>query len=93
LWDPPRRQLVQIGPLACPWREGELDAIVGANRVDLVRDCCNQSFQKSRGGGPACLLDQLHEGELRRSINGDTGEELAPGGLDLGDVDMKEPIG
>ena len=34
-------------------RESELDPIVGENRVDLVGDSRDQSFEEGRGGGPS----------------------------------------
>jgi hypothetical protein len=70
-------------------RESELDPVVGENRVDLVGDSRDQGFEEGRGGGPSCLLDQLHEGELAGAINGYIEGELAFGGLDLSDVDVE----
>lgn len=49
--------------------EGELDPIVGENRVDLVGDGRNKGFEEGRGRGPSRLPGQLHERELAvRSI-------------------------
>ena len=45
-------------------REGELDPVAGENRVDLVGDSRDQSFEEGRGGGPSGLLYQLHDGNL-----------------------------
>jgi hypothetical protein len=41
-------------------RESELDPIIGENRVDLVGDGRDRSFEEGRGRGPSRLLDQLH---------------------------------
>src|SRR5262249_27026634 len=70
-------------------RESELDPIVGENRVDLVGDSRDQSFEEGRGGGPSCLPDQLHEGEIAGGIDGDVEIELAFSGLQFSDVDME----
>jgi resolvase-like protein len=70
-------------------RESELDPIVGENRVDLVGDSRDQSFEEGRGGAPSRLPDQLHEGELAGAIDGDVEVELAFSGLQLSDVDVE----
>ena len=70
-------------------RESELDPIVGENRVDLVGDSRDQSFEEGRGGGPSRLPDQLHEGELAGAIDGDVEVELAFSGLELCNVDVE----
>ena len=46
---------------------------------------CGRSARRS----PPGLLDQLHDGEFARAINGDIEIELALGGLDLGDIDVE----
>src|SRR5665213_1371517 len=69
--------------------ESELDPIVGENRVDLVGDSRDQSFEEGRGGDASGLLDRLHEGELAGAIDGNVEVELAFGGLDLREVDVK----
>jgi len=70
-------------------RESELDPVVGENRVDLVGDSSDQSFEEGRGGGPSGLLDQLHEGKLAGAIDGNVEVELAFSGLDLSEVDVE----
>jgi len=70
-------------------RSAELDPIVGENRVDLVGDSRDQSFEESRGGGSSRLPDQLHEGKLARAIDGDVEVELAFIGLKLSNVDVE----
>ena len=69
--------------------EGELDPIVGKNRVDLIGDSRDQSLEEGRGRGPSRLPDQLHEGELAGAIDCDVEVELALSGLELGDVDVE----
>ena len=69
--------------------EGELDPIVGKNRVDLIGDSRDQSLEEGRGRGPSRLPDQLHEGELAGAIDGDIEVELAFSGLELSDVDVE----
>lgn len=64
------------------WREGELDAIVGEDRVDFVRDSRDQSFQKGGCRRAAGLLDQLHECEFAGAVDGDVEVEFALGGLE-----------
>ena len=70
-------------------REGELDSVVGEDRVDLVGHSRDQSLEEGRGGGPSHLPDQLHEGELAGAIDGDVEVELAFSGLELSDVDVE----
>ena len=53
------------------WREGELNAIVGENRVDLVRDSRNQGLKEGGGGRPPSLFHQLDEGEFAGAVDGD----------------------
>ena len=72
-------------------REGELDAVVCQDGVDLVGERLDHPFQKGRRRSPSGLLDQLHNGEFARSINGDIEIELAFGGLDLGDINVEIP--
>lgn len=70
-------------------RKSELHPIVGENRVDLIGDTSDQSFEEGRGGGPSRLPDQLHEGELAGAIDGDVEVELAFSGLELSNVDVE----
>lgn len=42
----------------------ELDPIVGENRVDLVGDSRDQSFEEGRGGGPSRLLTSCTKANL-----------------------------
>ncbi len=46
------------------WREGELDAIVGENAMDLGGDRRAQSFQNGGRRRAAGFLHQLYDGEF-----------------------------
>jgi hypothetical protein len=70
-------------------REGELDPIVGENRVNLIGDSRDQSFEEGRGGGPSGLPDQLHESELVGAIDGGVEVEFAFSSLEFSDVDVE----
>ena len=76
--------------LGVAWWEGELDAIVGQNRMDLVRNRLDQCDEEGRGGDPVGLFLQPDKDKFARPINGDEEMELALGGLHLGDVDVEE---
>ena len=69
--DPGRGRAVGIAR-----REGELDAVVGQNRVDLVGNRLDQGDEKGRGGDPRGLCLQPDKGEFARPINGY--EEMEP---------------
>lgn len=83
------RHVARRRPICVAGREGELDAVVGENGVDLVRHGLDQSSEEGRCGCPACLPDQLHESKFAGAINGDIEKKLAPGGLHLGNVDVE----
>lgn len=70
---------------------GELDAVVGQHGVEPIRNGGDQIEQELRRRYLSSLFDQLGEGELACSVNGDEDVELAFGGLELGDVDVEEP--
>jgi hypothetical protein len=69
---------------------GELDAVVGENRMQAIRRRRDQRFEEGDGRWAIGLLMQLHEGELRGSVDADEQVELAFLGPDFGDVDVKE---
>lgn len=71
-------------------RKAELNAVIGQNRVDLVGNGSDQGDEEGPSRHPVGALDQLHEGELARPIDGHEQVELALGGLNLGEVDMEE---
>ena len=70
-------------------RVGEMNAIVGERRMDLVGNRLDQSVEKARGGFCRGSLMQLDEGELRRSIDRHEHIEFAFGRAHLGDIDME----
>jgi hypothetical protein len=70
-------------------RIGEVRAVVGEHRVDLVGHCSSKSPKEVTGDAPGRFLVQLDEGELGRAINGYQQVETALLGTDLGDVDVE----
>ena len=70
-------------------RQGELDAIVGQDRVDLVGYGCDECFQEGRGGLSVRFLDELDEGEFARAINRDIKIQLPFRSLHFRYIDMK----
>jgi len=81
---------VDIGhsPTPTAWI-GEVGAVVRQNGVDLVGDCLDQVPQEVGCDTPRSFLVQLHESELRGSIDGD--EEIEPShrSANLGDIDVE----
>jgi hypothetical protein len=69
-------------------RESDLDPTV-SDTVDHVANRRDQNFEEDRGGGPSCLLDRSHRGELASTIDGYIEVELAFSGLDIGDIDVE----
>ena len=67
---------------------GEVDAVIGQHRMDLVGHGLNQGAQEVGRGARRCLGVQLSEGELAGAVDSDEEVELAFGGLHLGDVDV-----
>ena len=67
---------------------GELDAIVGENGVDLVRQGLDQVAQEPGSSHLARLFHQAHKGELRCAVNGHEHVKLAFSRAQLGDVDV-----
>ncbi len=68
---------------------GELHAIVGEHRVDFVGHGFDQRSEEIRRDSRGGASVELHKSEFARPINGDKEMELALGGLNFGDVDMK----
>lgn len=69
---------------------GELDAIVGQDRVDTVRHGFQQVLKELPRCAPVSLVDQLGDRELARSVYADEQVKLAFGGLHLGNIDVEE---
>jgi hypothetical protein len=76
--------------IGIPWRERELNAVIGENGVDFVGDRFNEGCQEGRRGHPVCFFSELSEGEFAGPVDGHEEEELSLRGLDLGDVDVEE---
>ena len=72
---------------------GELDAIVGQDRVDAIRHGLQQVFEELPCRPPVSLVDQLGDRELAGAIYADEQVQLAFGGLHLGDIDVEEADG
>ena len=71
------------------WRQGELDTVVGENRVDFVWNGFDKGNQKRRGGNTIGLFDKMDKGKFACAINGNVKIELSLSRLNLGNVDME----
>src|SRR5665213_613054 len=84
-----------MDPIACrpaiaiARQVSKLNAVIGEDGMQPVRDGFDQVFQERDGGGSVSLTMQLHKGELRRAIDRHEEIELALFGTYLGDVDME----
>ncbi|SDZ01276.1 hypothetical protein SAMN05421755_108213 [Nitrosomonas sp. Nm33] len=67
----------------------KLAAVVGQDRMDLVRNDLDQVAQKGRRYFPVRFVVQLGIGELTGAVDGDEQIELAFLGAHFSDVDMK----
>ncbi len=70
---------------------GELDAVIGQDRVDPVRNGFEQVLQKLPSGPPVGLLDQLSDGELAGAVDCHEEIELTFSGLHFGNIHVEEP--
>ncbi len=71
----------------------ELNAVVGQQRVDPVRDHLEQFFQELSGCRPGSLVVEPGHGELRGSVNGYEEIELALTRAHPGNIHVKKPMG
>ena len=78
-----------LGRPAIPRWIGEVRAIVGEHRVDLVRHRGGESAQEVASYSPRGLLVQLNEGELGGAIDGDQQVKAPFFGSHFGDVDVE----
>ncbi len=80
-----------IDRVSVPWLRGEPDAIIGQDRVDVIRDGFEQMFKELPGCLAVGLVYELSDRRFSGPINGC--EQLQPvlGGLDLGDVHVEAP--
>jgi hypothetical protein len=72
---------------------GEVDAIVGQARVDVVGHGPQPVFEELPRCASIHLIDQLGDGELARAVNADEYVELAFGSVHLADVDTEQADG
>lgn len=79
-----KRHAVAVARLLC-----KLDAIVGENGVDFVRNGLQQVFKELPGCFAIGFLDELGDRELVGSVNGDKEIKLSFLGSDLDDIDME----
>jgi hypothetical protein len=80
---------VAVGPLLFFGRSANSPAVVGQDRVDLVRDGRDQLFEERAGGHHRGASDQADEDELARAVDGDEQVKLSFGGADFGRIDME----
>ena len=79
-----RRTVAVLGEI------GELNAVVGQNGVDFIRNRLDQRFKEGSRGQPVGLALELGEGNFGRAVNRHEKIELSLFGSDLGNVDVKE---
>ena len=72
---------------------GELDAVIGEDRVDAVGHGLQQVFEELPRRSSISLVDQLCDGELAGAVDADEQVELAFGGLHPGDVHVEKADG
>src|ERR1700751_5290069 len=75
--------------LSILWQISELDAVVGEQGVNAIRNCSDQRFEESRSSLHVSTLDQLHESELRSAVDSHEEVELAFRGTHFGQIDME----
>ena len=79
------------GRIAVTGLISELDAVIGQNSVDPVRDDAQEMFEEFPGCLPISFPDELCDSEFACPIDGNEEVQLAFSGLDLCDIEMKEP--
>lgn len=85
--------LARPGGVAIARLLGELDAIIGQDRVDTVGHGFQQVIEELPCGSPVGLVDQPGDCELAGSVDGDEQVQLAFGRLHLRDVHVEEANG
>jgi hypothetical protein len=76
----------RVDGVPVPGLFGELDAIIGKNRVDLVGHGFEHVLQELPGRLPVSSCNELSDSELGSSVDTDEKVELSLGGLNLGNV-------
>ncbi len=79
-----------IDRVSIPGLVGELDPVVGKDRMDPVWHNPEQVFQELPCCSPIGFFNELGNGELAGPVDGHEEIELALSGLHLGNVDVKE---
>ena len=69
---------------------GELDAVVGQDRVNAVGHSFQQKFEELPSRPPVSLIDELGDRKLAGAVDADEQVELALGSLHLGDIHVEE---
>jgi len=82
-----------IDGVAVPGLFGELNAIVGQDRVDLVRHGFEHVLKELPGSFSVSRCNELSDGELGCPVYAHKEKELALGGLHLSYVDVEEAYG
>ncbi len=82
--------LARPGGVAVAGLLGELDAIIGQNRMDPVGYGFEQVFEELPCCSPVSLVDQLGDRELAGAVDRDEQIELAFGSLHLGNIHVEE---
>jgi hypothetical protein len=72
---------------------GELDAVIGQDRMNAIRDGLEQMFEELPGGLAICLVHEFGDCKLADPVNAHEEMELSLRSLHLGDVDVEEPYG
>ena len=82
-----------IDGVAVPGLLGELDAVVGQDRVDLVGHGFEHVLKELLSCLSVSSCNELSDSELGCSVDTDEEKELSLSRLHLGDVDVEEPGG
>ncbi|GBR61292.1 hypothetical protein AA100600_2648 [Gluconobacter thailandicus F149-1 = NBRC 100600] len=83
-WTRPRR-------IAIAGLFSELDAVIGQNGMNPVRDHAQEIFEEFPGRLPIGFFNQLCDCEFAGPVDSNEEVQLAFCGLDLRDIEMKEP--
>ncbi len=91
LADPVKAHGTRLGRIAITGLFSELAAVIDQNGMNPIRDNAQEMFEEFPGRLPVGFLSQLCDGKFTRPINGHKEIQLTLSGLDLGDIEMKEP--
>lgn len=83
--------LARPGRIAITGLFSELDAVIRQNGMNPVRNDAQEMFEEFPGRLPVGFPGQLCDGKFTRPVDGNEEVQLAFSGLDLGDIEMKEP--